>query len=113
MRAWRNQHKMSDLLQGMEREYPHGQPAGMGAIRLDLPDASKELKKELLPENGRWFARYITQRLVLTCLGGGGHGADDAVAGVAALGRSAFLCLASPDLVAAASEPHSTMPSSG
>ena len=89
MRAWRNQHKMSDLLQGMEREYPHGQPAGMGAIRLDLPDASKELKKELLPENGRWFARYITQRLVLTCLGGGGHGADDAVAGVAALGRSA------------------------
>ena len=41
----------------------------MGAAQTDLPEACTVLLRELLPENTRWLARFITQRLVQTCLG--------------------------------------------
>ena len=56
-RLWRNQHKIFDVLTSLEAEYPHGQPRGMGmAGRLDLPEACRELTRELLPQNMRWCA---------------------------------------------------------
>ena len=42
---------------------------GAGSAPLDLPDACRELRREILPENTRWFALFLTQRLVQTCLG--------------------------------------------
>ena len=32
----------------------------------ELADAAAELRRELLPENSRWFAQFLTQRLLQT-----------------------------------------------
>lgn len=52
-----------------QETYPHGYYDGMGRAPQDLPDACRDLRREILPENGRWFARFLTQ----VCLGHGGE----------------------------------------
>ncbi|KAL1499897.1 hypothetical protein AB1Y20_012580 [Prymnesium parvum] len=79
---WSNQQKMYDALLALQREYPCGQPPTLRGGVADFSAAVRERLGQMVStpgeggradklraENMRWFAQFVTQRLVQSCLG--------------------------------------------
>lgn len=84
-RIWRNRQKLYDLVMGLQSEFVLGQPnqlcASVAVVSTqathqqqqrhprDVSEGAKELRALLVPENARWLAQFLTQRILQTCLG--------------------------------------------